>query len=373
MTTVPHVGFVLEKALGHSTHADNLQHVISDDPRIRATWCPIPYDVDGFAARLPFYRSRWTLRAGLRARAAIRRAHHERPLDALFIHTQVAAILSTSWMKKVPTVVSIDATPKQYDVLGEHYAHPTDIAALEGLKLRANVRCLRAAADVVAWSTWAKDGLVAEYGVPEDKVFVIPPGVVSELWARPTDLPVDEDVTRILFVGGDFERKGGADLVEAFGRLQADRAGRSAATPVELHIVTRAPVPAGPGIHVHDGMVANSPELRALYHRCHVFCLPTRADTFALVLSEAGAAGLALVSTAVGGIPELVRDGETGLLVPPDDVGALTGALTRLVDQPELRRRLATNVAALIAADFDATKNAERLVSILLAVAASGR
>ena len=112
MTTVPHVGFVLEKALGHSTHADNLQHVISDDPRIRATWCPIPYDVDGFAARLPFYRSRWTLRAGLRARAAIRRAHHERPLDALFIHTQVAAILSTSWMKKVPTVVSIDATPE---------------------------------------------------------------------------------------------------------------------------------------------------------------------------------------------------------------------------------------------------------------------
>jgi len=51
------------------------------------------------------------------------------------------------------------------------------------------------------------------------------------------------------------------------------------------------------------------------------------------VLCEAGAAGLPLVSTAVGGIPEIVEDGQTGLLVPPDDAGALAAALTKLVEQ----------------------------------------
>ncbi|MET0326683.1 MAG: glycosyltransferase family 4 protein [Ilumatobacteraceae bacterium] len=371
MTTVPNVGFVLERALGHSTHADNLQHVISGDPRIRATWCPIAFDVHGLAARVPFYRSRWTLRAGVRARAAIRKAQRERPLDALFIHTQVAAVLSTPWMAKVPTVVSMDATPRQYDVLGAHYAHSTDVAFIEDLKYRANVRCLRAAADIVAWSSWAKDGLVADYGVPEEKVFVIPPGVVTEWWARPMDRPVDDDVTRILFVGGDFERKGGGDLLEAFRRLRTGRPDGSTGPRVELHLVTQTPVPSEPGVVVHGGLPPNSPELLALFHRCDVFCLPTRADTFALVLSEAGAAGLALVSTAVGGIPELVRDGDTGLLVPPDDVDALTQALVRLVDQPDLRRRLAANVNTVVAADFDATKNADRLVNLLLSAASS--
>ena len=55
-----------------------------------------------------------------------------------------------------------------------------------------------------------------------------------------------------------------------------------------------------------------------------------------MVLSEAGAAGLPLVSTAVAGIPEIVRDGETGLVVPVDDVAALTKALRTLVERPDL-------------------------------------
>ena len=59
------------------------------------------------------------------------------------------------------------------------------------------------------------------------------------------------------------------------------------------------------------------------------------------VLVEAMASGLPVVASAVGGIPEVVRDGETGLLVPPGDVAALTTALDRLAADPELRARLA--------------------------------
>jgi glycosyltransferase involved in cell wall biosynthesis len=366
MSARPRVAFVVERALGHATHADNLQQVISLDERVEAAWCPIPYDVNGFGARVPFYRSRWTLRAGLRARAAIRAAHRSKPLDALFIHTQVPAILAMRWMTKVPTVVSLDATPRQYDAFGTFYDHERENAFIEGIKFRANVRCFQRAAAIVTWSTWAKSGLVADYKVPDDKVFVIPPGVWFDQWARPTESLGDDSAVRILFVGADFDRKGGPILLDAFRRL---RSAQPDAAAIELHIVTKATIPAEPGVSVHTGMTPNSPELLALYHRSHIFCLPTRADTLALVLSEAGAAGLALVSTAVGGIPELVHDGETGLLVPPDDVAALTQALASLVDQPDLRRRLAANATAAVRADFDARKNATRLVDVLQRVA----
>ncbi len=362
MTARPHVGFVVERALGHATHADNLQQVIALDERVDAAWCPIPYGVDGLAAKVPFYRSRWTLRAGVRARSAIRAAHRLQPLDALFIHTQVPAIMSVSWMRKIPTVVSLDATPRQYDDFGAYYDHEREVAFIEDIKYRANVRCFRAAAAVVTWSTWAKDGLVADYEVPEDKVFVIPPGVWFDQWARPADAVDDDSTVRILFVGADFERKGGTVLLEAFRRL---RAAQPDAAAVELHVVTKSLIAPEAGVHIHAGMTPNSPELLALYHRCHIFCLPTRADTLALVLSEAGAAGLALVSTAIGGIPELVREGETGLLVPPDNVAALSEALTSLVDDPSRRRQLAKNATEAVKARFDARLNAGRLVDVL--------
>lgn len=366
MSARPRIGFVVERALGHATHADNLQQVISLDERVEAAWCPIPYDVHGFGAKVPFYRSRWTLRAGLRARAAIRAAHRRKPLDALFIHTQVPAILAMRWMTKVPTVVSLDATPRQYDDFGSFYDHERENAFIENIKYRANVRCFHKASAIVTWSTWAKNGLVADYKVPDDKVYVIPPGVWFDQWERPADSVDDDSTVRVLFVGADFDRKGGPILVDAFRRV---RAAQTNPDGVELHIVTKSPVSAEGGVHVHTGMTPNSPELLALYHRCHIFCLPTRADTLALVLSEAGAAGLALVSTAVGGIPELVHDGETGLLVPPNDVPALTDALASLLGDPERRRRLAENATAAVHADFDARKNAGRLVDVLQRVA----
>ena len=75
------------------------------------------------------------------------------------------------------------------------------------------------------------------------------------------------------------------------------------------------------------GSGPNSPELIELYHGADVFCLPTLGDCLPMVLSEAGAVGLPLVSTDVGAISEIVRDGETGLLVPVGDADALAAAL----------------------------------------------
>ncbi len=120
-------------------------------------------------------------------------------------------------------------------------------------------------------------------------------------------------------------------------------------------------------------LTPNSPPLIELYHRADVFCLPTLGDCLPMVLSEAGAVGLPLVSTDVGAIGEIVRDGDTGILVPVSDPPALAAALHRLADDPALRRQMGEAARRLVGERFDAKVNAERLVSLLLDVAATAR
>jgi glycosyltransferase involved in cell wall biosynthesis len=71
-----------------------------------------------------------------------------------------------------------------------------------------------------------------------------------------------------------------------------------------------------------------------------VFVLASVAEAFGLVLAEALYLGTPVVTTRVGGIPEIVDDGRDGVLVPPSDAGALASALTSLARSPELRRSL---------------------------------
>jgi len=209
--------------------------------------------------------------------------------------------------------------------------------------------------------------------VPADKVIVIPPGVDYERWSaygRDDGVSAGRDDAgplRVLFVGGDLERKGGFVLLEAMRRL------RDAGVAIELDLVTRDEVPDQEGVRAHHGLTPNSAPLIELYHRADVFCLPTMGDCLPMVLSEAGAVGLPLVSTDVGAIGEIVRDGETGLLVPVDDVGALAAALHRLADDPAARRRMGEAARQLVREQFDAGANARSLVALLLDIAAARR
>ena len=81
--------------------------------------------------------------------------------------------------------------------------------------------------------------------------------------------------------------------------------------------------------------------VRERYARATVFALPSRREALSVAILEAMAAGVPVVTTAVGGSPEIVRDGESGLLVPPDDPVSLAGALERALGDPALRARLA--------------------------------
>ena len=200
----------------------------------------------------------------------------------------------------------------------------------------------------MTWAEWTKAGLVDRYEVPADKVVVIPPGRRLRALGGRTGAraqPTADGPVRVLFVGGDLARKGG---------LRAPRRGAPAARERRRRRARprhpRRRARHGAGITVHHGLAPNSPALIELYHRADVFCLPTLGDCLPMVLSEAGAVGLPLVSTDVGAIREIVRDGETGLLVPVGDAEALAAALRRLADDPDAApARWATQARRVVA------------------------
>jgi glycosyltransferase involved in cell wall biosynthesis len=88
-------------------------------------------------------------------------------------------------------------------------------------------------------------------------------------------------------------------------------------------------------------------------------------DGIPTVFMEALATARPVVSCAVSGVPELVRDGETGLIVPPDAADALADAVARLAADPALRTRLGSAGRALVEQQHDQDRNARRVVELL--------
>ena len=351
--------FLLEQQIGHRTYAENLKRAVSADARIVPTWVPITYaQPGGFWERLTFLPAHWrgTLRGRAQARAGL-----AQPYAVAFCNTQVPAALAGAKIFRQPYVVSTDITPAQYDRMGERYGHRADrLAILRAYKHCANMRVFQNAARVLPWSTWVAESLVAEYGVDAARIEVAPPGVDVEQWSPRAEKPGDGRL-RLLFVGGDLYRKGGATLLAAFAELQRVRGDQ-----VELHMVTRSPAPQAGGVIGHYDLQANDPRLVALYQQCDVFVLPTEAEAFGIAAIEASATGLPVIATRVGGLPDVVRDGETGFLINPGDTRDLVARINILADDVALRQRLGAAARAHAVEKFNATKNAARIVEILL-------
>ena len=147
------------------------------------------------------------------------------------------------------------------------------------------------------------------------EVRVIPSGVDVPPPAEPAEPP------EILFAGRLSPEKGILDLVEAARGLPLTVAGDG---PLRDRV---------PGAL---GFVDPHP----LYDRAAIVACPSRREGFGVACLEAMAHGRPVVATGVGGLRDLVVDGETGLVVPPGDVAALRAALERLLGDPDLRRRL---------------------------------
>ena len=240
--------FVLEQALGHVVHAMNIERVLGEQADIDATIIPIAPDTSSGVRSLPLLRN-WSLQSSLAARQALNGRIVADSPDAVFIHTQVAALLARGITRKFATVVSLDATPMNFDVVGEAYGHSRQADLIESAKRAVTRRALQGADAVVTWSHWAAESAVRDYGVDARRTHAIPPGVDLRR-LRPDVGPREDGPVRILMVGADFERKGGLDLLDAMRVL--DR-------PAELDIVSSsAEVPRGLPIRVHSGVAANS-------------------------------------------------------------------------------------------------------------------
>lgn len=197
----------------------------------------------------------------------------------------------------------------------------------------------RGATTIFTMSAFVRASLCADYGVDPSRVRVVGagPNVVPAAAERPGIpgglLRGSADGPLLLFVGKSFVPKGGPELLDAFAAV------RRAHPRARLAIVSQGcPMPLPDGVTFHGPL--NHAALAQLYARAEVFVLPTLREAFGLSLLEAMSFGLPVVATRIEAIPEIVVDGETGLLVPARDAGALGGALSALLADPARARRM---------------------------------
>jgi len=98
-------------------------------------------------------------------------------------------------------------------------------------------------------------------------------------------------------------------------------------------------------------------EIGKLLRECDLFVLPSRSEPFGIVIIEALACGKPVVASSVGGIVEIIRNGENGLLVPPDDPGALAEAINTVLSNPGLGSKMGTNGRATVVERFSVERN----------------
>lgn len=225
--------------------------------------------------------------------------------------------------------------------LGDETGLPPEVAA----ELDAGERqVLRAATAVVATSGWAAGRLVDHHALPPHRVHVAAPGVDPAPLAAGTD-----GASELLCVAAVTPRKGQDLLLEALAGL-AGRPWRCVcAGPLDrarahLDRVRRLARDRDLDDRVRLVGPRTGADLAAAYDRADLVVLPSRAETYGMVVTEALARGVPVVATEVGGVPEALGHApggaRPGMLVPPADPGALGRALRRWLDEPATRCRL---------------------------------
>jgi glycosyltransferase involved in cell wall biosynthesis len=358
----PRVLFLGKLYAGHRTRFENLRAHTTRDRRIRSRYRVVSGWVEGGAIeRLPAIGR--GLKGRLRGTAeAAALAVTPRP-DAIW--TSAGEVLLPFLWSQVgplrrPMVLDLDWTLAQQESMASHYFSRPPKTGPRWTLARLQERLLWSRVTVFTpWSTWAADSLRRQ-GVPDERARVIPPGIDLEQWRPPPGgRRAGTGPLRLLFVGGDFVRKGGDLLIAAMRGTLRDRC--------ELDIVTRDTVEPAPGVRVHRAE-PNSDLLRRLYGEAEVFVMPTRAECFGIATIEAMASGLPVIVGDVGGVRDIVDDGETGWLIPPDGA-ALVAAVERAHAQRTTLAAMGEHGRRVAEARFDGRRNDERIVDLLVELA----
>ena len=185
--------------------------------------------------------------------------------------------------------------------------------------------------------------------------------------ARYAGAPRETFGQHVLFVGRLAAVKGVPLLLEAFSRVrQAHREARLTLVgdgSERAHLEAYAEA-LGLGDTVDFVGYRTQDEVASLLEHADMLVLPSFAEGLPVVLMEALASRIPVIATSVAGVPELVRDGETGILVPPSDVDGLTAALDRLLNEPDLCQRLGEGGLVAVLDQHDVAREAEKLLSL---------
>jgi glycosyltransferase involved in cell wall biosynthesis len=355
---------------GNATILQNLQDVVSTRPDVDAEWLRIEMDAESQRLDRRPRRSLLpgTIRNSLVTGERIARLERDgRPFDAAYFFQQTICMFLWRFRRRVPYLVALDGTPLWYARHDLWYAQPRfDPATLASrVKHELTRRVYAGAAHLLPLSWSCRDSLIEDYRIPPERITVVPPGIDVGRYTGPdrsAPRPPGRPFT-VLFVGADFKRKGG-DLLVAL-------AGRPEFREVQFDLVTRSyQGPALPNVRVHDGLTTNSEPMLQLYRQADLYLLPTRADSHAIASLEAMAMGLPVVTCPVGGVVDVVEDGQTGYLVPRDDLEALAGHLRRLRADQGLRLALGQAARRRVEDRFDAAAVAGTVVGLMLRAAA---
>ena len=216
-----------------------------------------------------------------------------------------------------------------------------------------------------------------EQGARPEQLHVAYCGIyVDEMTPRPAGAPANEVFT-ILSSGRLVEKKGFALLLDACAVLKSRgrrfRCVIGGDGPLEPSLRARIARHGLEGVVEMTGKPLKQEEIPAFMHTGDAYALPCvwasdgDVDGLPQMLMEAMACGLPAVSTDLVGIPDLIEDGKTGLLVKTGDVAALAGALERLMDDRALAGRLADAGRRRILADFDIQTSLDPLIRLFRA------
>jgi glycosyltransferase involved in cell wall biosynthesis len=317
---------------------------------------------DGFDVDVVPLRRSFQLGAAARLALLLRR----RRADLLHTHVQAAAGAPARLAARLAGV------PVLAHLHIENHLRPRGVRRLV-LRVLDNATG-RLCARAIAVSEATREAFVRQ-GWPESLIDVVYNGVDLDVRANgsgrrtlaiPPDVPVVAEIARLCDVKGQRElitalaEVPDARLVLVGGDLEAGGAFQADLERTADRLGVRERV-------VFAGQRADAADLLA---DVDVFALPSWTEGLPITVLEAMARGRPVVATPVGGTPEVVADGETGLLVPPQDPAALAAALRRLLADPELRTKMGEAGRRRVEERFSESAMAERVLAIYDEVAA---
>lgn len=239
--------------------------------------------------------------------------------------------------------------------------HPEGIPAALRETLRdfpQRLRRLRECGAVVALSEFMRENLERN-GVPPEKIRLIHPAAET---ARPTTGSGNPGVPRIGFAGQLIRGKGADTFLRILPRLQSPFTAVLAGDGNERDVLEKQAATEFPAAE----FVGFLPDLDAFYRSCDLLVLPFRwQEPFGLVGIEAAARGIPVVAFRIGGVPEWLRDGVTGLAVPPGDEDALAEAVHALLGNPARRAAMGREATSWAQTEFSREKLLKNWQSLL--------